>query len=78
MIATNKATVWSDKAAVLKAAKKAGGKDGVVRDLGNRVEVDLPEWGKPGDPSPFVGLDLHKPARTLAWTLVEVDERSRA
>ena len=43
MIATNKATVWSDKAAVLKAAKKAGGKDGVVRDQESDEEWDKDE-----------------------------------
>jgi hypothetical protein len=54
---SEKLTIWADRAALDKQIKKES-KGKVVRDLGNRVEIDYPAD--------------HLPARTLAYFEVEL------
>jgi len=60
---SNKLTVWADKDAVLAFCHRHFD-EAQVRDLGNRVEIDMP--------ADAVGCTI-RPARTLAFTLVEIN-----
>ena len=57
--ASAKVTVWADKDGVLAFCRRSF-KGVPVRDLGDRIELDLP------------ALDKIMPGRTLAFTLVQI------